>query len=77
LNKENFNGAKNAIGVMTKSVFDLMNAFGAKGGKVYNKLKVKYDPKDSLSKQDQLLRALYGSDYKRIQDGQGLGVQDI
>ncbi len=77
LSKENIAGAKNAIGLMTKSVFDLMNAFGAKGGKVYNKLKVKYDPKDSLSKQDQLLRALYGSDYKRIQDGQGLGVQDI
>ncbi len=77
LSKENIAGAKNAINTMERSVFDLMNAFGAKWGKVYNKLKVKYDTKESLSKEDQLLRALYGSDYKRIQDGQGLGVQDI
>lgn len=77
LGKQNIAGAKTAISTMERSVFDLMNAFGAKGGKVYNKLKVKYNPKESLAKQDQLLRALYGSDYKKIQDGQGLGVQDI
>lgn len=78
LSKENIGGAKTAIWSMAKSFSELMHAFGAgKGGKMDKKLKVKYDPKESLSKQDQLLRALYGSDYKRIQDGQGLGVQDI
>ena len=78
LSKQNINGAKNALGIMTKSLSDLVHAFGGgKWGKVDKKLKVKYDPNSDLSKQDQLLRALYGSDYKKIQDGKGLWVQDI